>query len=75
MQVRLRYFPPAGVLGHAMAAFFSPDPKSDMDADLARMKRMIETGRRPRDAVRRGTVAASDPSTPGVAMASDLYRD
>jgi uncharacterized membrane protein len=50
--VRLRYFPPAGAFGHAVAALFGADPKSEMDADLMRMKAMIETGRAPHDAAR-----------------------
>ena len=50
--VRLRYFPPAGAFGHAVAALFGADPKSEMDADLLRMKAMIETGRPPHDAAR-----------------------
>lgn len=50
--VRLRYFPPAGEFGHAIAALFGADPKTEMDADLLRMKTMIETGRAPHDAAR-----------------------
>ena len=48
--VRLCYVPPAGAFGHAVASLFGADPKSDMDADLMRMKSMIETGRAPHDA-------------------------
>ena len=48
--VRLCYQPPAGAFGHAVATLFGADPKSDMDADLMRMKSMIETGRAPHDA-------------------------
>jgi uncharacterized membrane protein len=50
--VRLRYVPPGGAFGHAVAAAFGADPKSEMDADLMRMKSMIETGRAPHDAAR-----------------------
>ncbi len=50
--VRLRYFPPAGEFGHAIAALFGADPKTEMDADLLRMKTMVETGRTPHDAAR-----------------------
>ena len=50
VEIRLRYNPIAGALGHAMARFFGVDPKSEMDADLLRMKTMIETGHAPRDA-------------------------
>jgi uncharacterized membrane protein len=50
LTVRLRYVPPAGAFGHAVATIFGADPKSEMDADLLRMKTMIETGRPPHDA-------------------------
>ena len=48
--IRLWYVPPAGVLGHAAASLFGADPRSEMDADLIRMKTLIETGRTPHDA-------------------------
>jgi uncharacterized membrane protein len=51
--VRLTYLPPAGAFGHAVAKLFGADPKSEMDADLLRMKTMIETGNAPHDAARR----------------------
>ena len=54
VRVQLRYYPPAGVLGHAAASLLAADPKSDMDEDLMRMKQAIETGRPPRDAAGRG---------------------
>ena len=50
INVCMCYQPPAGALGHALASLFGADPKSEMDADLMRMKSMIETGRRPHDA-------------------------
>jgi uncharacterized membrane protein len=50
--VRLNYEPPAGAFGHAVAVLFGADPKSEMDADLLRMKTMIETGRPSHDAAR-----------------------
>jgi uncharacterized membrane protein len=50
--VRLSYVPPAGAFGHAVASLFGADPKSEMDADLLRMKSMIETGRAAHDAAR-----------------------
>ena len=52
VSVRLSYVPPAGAFGHAVAALFGADPKSEMDADLMRMKSMIETGRAAHDAAR-----------------------
>ena len=53
LHVQLSYIPPAGAIGHALAALFGADPKSEMDADLLRMKTMVETGRAPHDAARR----------------------
>lgn len=50
LSVCLRYVPPGGALGHAVASLLGADPKSGMDADLMRMKSMIETGRAPHDA-------------------------
>jgi uncharacterized membrane protein len=50
INIRMCYLPPAGALGHALAAMFGADPKSEMDADLMRMKSMIETGKAPHDA-------------------------
>jgi hypothetical protein len=35
-----------------VASIFGADPKSEMDADLLRMKSMIETGHPPHDAAR-----------------------
>jgi uncharacterized membrane protein len=52
VMVELRYTPPAGAFGHAVAALFGADPKTEMDADLLRMKSMIETGRPAHDAAR-----------------------
>jgi uncharacterized membrane protein len=50
LSVQLSYIPPAGAFGHAVATIFGADPKSEMDADLLRMKAMIETGHPPHDA-------------------------
>jgi uncharacterized membrane protein len=55
--VKLRYVPPAGAFGHAVAALFGADPKTEMDADLMRMKSMIETGNPPHDAAKRPVAA------------------
>jgi uncharacterized membrane protein len=53
----MSYNPIAGALGHAVASLFGADAKSQMDADLARMKTMIETGIPPHDAARKGETA------------------
>ena len=52
VDIQLWYVPLAGAVGHAVAKVFGTDPKSEMDADLMRMKTMIETGHRPHDAAR-----------------------
>lgn len=44
VNVRMQYTPPAGVVGHAVAAFFGSDPKSAMDTDLVRFKNLMEEG-------------------------------
>lgn len=43
--VRLFYAPPAGMLGHAVAALFRRDPRHELDDDLARLKSLIEFGK------------------------------
>jgi uncharacterized membrane protein/CBS domain-containing protein len=53
LSVDMRYTPPGGTLGHATAAFFGRDPKSEMDDDLLRMKCFIEKGITPHDAASR----------------------
>ena len=53
VQVEMSYTPPAGAFGHVVASLFGADPKSEMDADLMRMKSMIESGNQPHDAARR----------------------
>ena len=50
MDVKMSYNPPAGLLGHSLAWLLGSDPKHALDADLARMKTYIETGRPPHDA-------------------------
>ena len=50
---QIRMNPPGGWLGHGAAAIFGVDPKRSFDADLARMKTLLETGRAPHDAARR----------------------
>jgi uncharacterized membrane protein len=50
IHVQMRYMPPGGAIGHAVARFFGADPKTEMDEDLMRMKAAIETGNPPHDA-------------------------
>jgi len=48
--VRMAYRPPAGAVGHGVAALFGRDPRNELDQDLLRMKQFIESGAPPRDA-------------------------
>jgi uncharacterized membrane protein len=50
VHIQADYYPPGGIFGHALAKLFGSDPKSEMDADLLRMKTFIEKGRPPHDA-------------------------
>lgn len=49
IDVKLSYNPPAGAIGHGVAALLGVDPKADIDDDLMRMKNMLETGQVPHD--------------------------
>lgn len=62
IHVQMRYMPPGGALGHAVAKFFGADPKNEMDDDLMRMKSAIETGRAPHDATWRTGADATPPT-------------
>jgi uncharacterized membrane protein len=45
IDIRMSYSPPAGALGHVVAALFGKDPKRAMDEDLVRFKSLLEDGR------------------------------
>lgn len=45
VSVNMYYTPPAGAVGHAVASLFGKDPRSEMNADLVRMKGLLEQGR------------------------------
>ena len=65
VQVELCYLPIAGAVGHAVAKAFGTDPKTEMDADLMRLKTRIETGHPPHDAgAQRSFVSEAAP--PGI---------
>jgi uncharacterized membrane protein len=61
VDVRMAYSPPAGILGHSVAAFFGSDPKSAMDADLLRLKSLLEQGRGPSSAGEKHVAHTSEP--------------
>jgi len=45
LSIRMWYKPPAGVLGHYVAALFGADPKSEIDDDMVRLKSLVELGK------------------------------
>jgi uncharacterized membrane protein len=45
LDIRMSYNPPAGAVGHAVAALFGSDPKHALDDDLMRFKSLIELGK------------------------------
>ena len=45
IDVRMSYTPPAGALGHALAALLGADPKRAMDEDMVRLKSLLEEGK------------------------------
>jgi uncharacterized membrane protein len=51
VSVEMRYVPPAGALGHAVAQLFGVDPRQAMNEDLMRLKVLLEEGQ-PSSAVR-----------------------
>jgi uncharacterized membrane protein len=42
IDVYLSYAPPGGAIGHSIAWLFGADPKAEINADLARMKTLLE---------------------------------
>jgi uncharacterized membrane protein len=50
VDIRMSYNPPGGWIGHGVATAFGVDPKTSLDADLLRMKTLLETGQIARDA-------------------------
>jgi uncharacterized membrane protein len=45
VHVTMRYNPPAGALGHALATILGADPKRALDEDLVRFKSLLEEGK------------------------------
>ena len=44
VKVTLQYYPPAGVVGAAVAKLFGESPDQQLDEDLGRLKQLIEAG-------------------------------
>jgi uncharacterized membrane protein len=55
VDVKMFYRPPLGAAGHLVVRLLGADAKSQMIADLMRMKSFVETGRPPHDAADRRT--------------------
>jgi len=71
VDIQMSYCPPAGVLGHAVAAILGADPKSELDQELLRLKSFLETGKTPRDAA-----GSTQPTRrPGQSAAAAVTRD
>ena len=66
VHVQMKYSPPGGIIGHAVAKAFGVDPGTEMDDDLTRMKTTVETGKPPQDAaaMRRVGTNGSNGATP-----------
>lgn len=45
LTIRMSYSPPAGLFGHAVAALFGADPRSEINDDMVRLKSLLETGK------------------------------
>lgn len=45
LDIKMSYNPPAGALGHAVAALFGADPRRAMDEDLVRFQSLMERGK------------------------------
>ncbi len=45
IHIRMHYNPPAGAVGHALAALLGNDPKRALDEDLVRFKSLLEEGK------------------------------
>jgi uncharacterized membrane protein len=46
VDITMSYIPPAGTVGHAVAALFGRDPKTVMNEELAQFKSLLEQGQR-----------------------------
>jgi uncharacterized membrane protein/osmotically-inducible protein OsmY len=67
--VRMAYRPPAGAVGHAVAAILGRDPKRQMNDDLMRMKAFIETGATPSE----GSLGVRPTPSPSSPMPPTLH--
>lgn len=59
VDVDLSYTPVGGLAGHAVAAFFRMDPKTELVESIIRIKTFLETGRLPHDVAAKAEPAPS----------------
>ena len=64
LHVQLKYDPPAGKLGHAIATLFGRNPGQQMDDDLVRCKEILERGAT-EQGVTRSEVQTAETHKPG----------
>jgi len=64
VQVELRYSPPGGTLGAAVAKLFGEEPNQQVSDDLRRFKQMVETGE----------IARSDASPAGAHTQNQVHQ-
>jgi hypothetical protein len=63
----MTYKPPAGAIGHAVAALFGSDPKTALDEDMVRVKSLLEEGAtsaQGREVTREEVIPAAEPPSP-----------
>jgi uncharacterized membrane protein len=44
LTIRLRYWPPGGLVGHEIARLLGDDPERELDEDMLRLKSLVEVG-------------------------------
>lgn len=67
VDLRMTYKPPAGAIGHAVAALFGSDPKTALDEDMVRVKSLLEEGAtsaQGREVTRKEVIPAAEPPSP-----------
>jgi uncharacterized membrane protein len=69
IHIQMFYHPIGGALGHTLARLVGSDPKSDLDADMVRVKTFIETGHPPHDAAANQQIHGSAVDTTGAKQA------
>ena len=45
LSIRLRYWPPGGLVGHEIARLLGDDPARELDEDMLRLKSLVERGK------------------------------